>query len=259
MAGLMVALCSVLGLAVRSFLNVVICRVPQRMSIVSPPSACPGCEAPILARDNVPVLSWLALQGRCRRCSMTIAWRYPAVELLTTVVFAGVAWKFAESWVLPAYLVFAGVAVALAFIDVDTHKLPDVIVLPTYPVILVLLTGASALEGDWWALTRAVIAGAILWLFYFVLAVSWPGGMGFGDVKLAGVVGMLLGWLGWGAVVVGGFGAFIFGGLASAVLLAMGRVGRKDGVPFGPWLLLGGFLGIFVGEPLWDLYLFAVL
>lgn len=254
-----IILCAALGLAVGSFLNVVIWRVPQGASIVSPPSACPGCDAPILARDNVPVVSWLALRGRCRGCSMSISARYPLVESLTALLFACVGWMFAESWALPAYLVFAGVAVALAFIDLDTHKLPNVIVLPTYPVLLVLLVVASALEGDWWALIRAVIAGATLWLFYFVLAVAWPGGMGFGDVKLAGVVGMLLGWLGWGAVVVGGFGAFVLGGIASAVLLAMGRVGRKDGVPFGPWLVLGGFLGIFFGEPLWDLYLSTVV
>ena len=185
---------------------------------------------------------------------MSISWRYPAVELLTAVVFAALAWKFAESWALPAYLVFGAVAVALAFIDFDTHTLPNVIVLPTYPVILVLLALSCMIEGDWWALIRAMIAGAALWGFYFILAVAWPGGMGFGDVKLAGVVGMLLGWVGWGAVVVGGFGAFVLGGIASAVLMATGRVGRKDGVPFGPWLLLGGCLGIFLGEPLWDLY-----
>lgn len=259
MTGPIVVLCVLLGLAVGSFLNVVIWRVPQKVSIVSPPSACPGCDTPILARDNVPVLSWLALRGQCRRCSMAIAWRYPTVELLTAVIFGALAWSFAETWALPAYLVFGGVAVALAFIDIDTHTLPNVIVLPSYPVILVLLSGASALEGDWWALIRAVIAGAVLWVFYFILAVAWPGGMGFGDVKLAGVVGIVLGWLGWGAVVVGGFGAFIFGGIASAVLMAMGRVGRKDGVPFGPWLLLGGFLGIFAGERLWDLYLSIAL
>ena len=259
MAPVVVVLCTVLGLAVGSFLNVVIWRVPQGASIVSPPSACPGCDAPILARDNVPVLSWLALRGRCRRCSMAIAWRYPAVELMTAAIFAGLAWKFAESWALPAYLVFGGVAVALTFIDIDTHTLPNAIVLPSYPVVLALLAMASALEGDWWALVRAVIAGVALWVFYFTLAVAWPGGMGFGDVKLAGVVGMVLGWLGWGCVVVGGFGAFIFGGLAAAVLMALGRVGRKDGVPFGPWLLLGGFLGIFLGEPLWRFYLAVVL
>lgn len=252
---IIVVLCATLGLAVGSFLNVVIWRVPRGASIVSPSSACRGCEAPILARDNVPVFSWLALRGRCRRCSMSIAGRYPAVELLTAVLFGVLAWVFAESWALPAYLVFAGVAVALAFIDLDTHRLPNIIVLPTYPVVLVLLAGASALEGDWWSLVRAVIAGAALWLFYFALAVAWPGGMGFGDVKLAGVVGLVLGWLGWGPVVVGGFGAFVCGGIASAVLMAMGRVGRKDGVPFGPWLLTGAFLGIFAGEPLWDLYL----
>lgn len=259
MTGPVVVLCAVLGLAVGSFLNVVIWRVPQKVSVVAPPSACPGCESPIRARDNVPVLSWLLLRGRCRQCAMSIAWRYPAVELLTAVVFGAVAWKFAESWALPAYLVFAGVAVALAFIDVDTHRLPNVIVLPSYPVILVLLVGASALGGDWGALVRAVVAGATLWVFYFVLAVAWPGGMGFGDVKLAGIVGMVLGWLGWGALVVGGFGAFILGGMASGVLLALGRVGRKDGVPFGPWLLLGALAGIFVGEQVWEYYLSIAL
>lgn len=259
MTVLVVVLCSILGLAVGSFLNVVVWRVPRGESIISPPSACPGCGRAIRARDNVPVLSWLILRGRCRDCSMSISARYPLVELLTAVVFGIMAWTFSESWALPAYLVFGAIAVALAFIDLDTHTLPNAIVLPAYPVIGGLLVVGSALEGDWWALVRAGIAGVVLWTFYFVLAIAWPGGMGFGDVKLAGVVGLVLGWCGWGSVVVGGFGAFLLGGVAAGVLMASGRVGRKDGVPFGPWLLLGALIGIVAGETLWSSYLAIAL
>ena len=186
---------------------------------------------------------------------MQISARYPLVEALTAVLCALVALQFGVSWALPAYLVLVFLTVALTFIDIDTHTLPNVIVLPAYPVMIALLVVASAGTGDWWALGRALISGALLWVFYFVLAIAWPGGMGFGDVKLAGVVGLSLGWLGWGALVVGGFGAFILGGVLSGVLIALGRVGRKDGLPFGPCLLAGAFVGVFFGERLWSLYL----
>lgn len=258
MTAVIVVLCTLLGLAVGSFLNVVIWRVPRGESIVAPPSACPVCGTPIKARDNVPLVSWLMLRARCRSCSAPISARYPLVELLTGLLFGAVAWEFAQSWALPAYLVLAGVAVALAFIDLDTHTLPNAIVLPTYPVLIALLAVASAGEGDWGALVRAGIGGAILWVGYFILAVAWPGGMGFGDVKLAGVVGIGLAWVGWGALLVGGFGAFVLGGIASLVLMALGRLGRKDGVPFGPWILVGGFVGIFAGQRVWEFYLSVV-
>jgi leader peptidase (prepilin peptidase)/N-methyltransferase len=250
-----------LGLLIGSFLNVVVYRVPAGMSISSPPSACPGCHAPIKAYDNVPVLSWLALKGRCRSCSTTISARYPIVELATGGFFALVAaavwpWAAVPTEAAPlvaallelvAFLWLAGASVALAIIDVEHHRLPDAIVLPSYAVGLVLLGASSALSGEWDALLRGVVGMAALFVFYLALALVKPGAMGLGDVKLAGVLGLWLGWLGWGELVVGAFAAFLLGGLFSIVLLATRRAQRTGGIPFGPWMLAGAWVGVLVG------------
>lgn len=245
----------VLGLAIGSFLNVVAWRVPREESLVHPPSACPACAAPIRRRDNVPVVSWLVLRGRCRDCGAPISRRYPIVETTTALVFVGVTLTIGLSWALPAYLFLGAIAVVLTLIDIDVHRLPDQIVLPSYVVVAALLVLASWGEGDWSALVRALIAGAGLFAFYFAVMVAYPSGMGFGDVKLAGVLGMALGWLGWGAFAVGAFGAFLLGGVFSALLLVLRRVDRKSGIPFGPWMIGGAALGILVGEQLWSAYL----
>ncbi|WP_343048105.1 prepilin peptidase [Cellulomonas humilata] len=244
-----------LGLLVGSFLNVVIWRVPRGESIVSPPSACPKCGARIRARENIPVVSWLLLRGRCRSCRASISARYPLVELGTGLLFAAVGWWAGLSAELPAFLYLAGISVALTFIDLDTHRLPDAIVLPAYPVGLVLLSLASWANDDWWALARGGIGAAALFALYFVLMVVRPGGMGFGDVKLAGVLGLYLAWVGWAALVVGAFAAFLVGGVLSIVLLLSGRATRKSGIPFGPFMLLGAWIGIAAGEPLAAAYL----
>lgn len=245
----------VMGLLIGSFLNVVVWRVPRGASVVSPPSACPGCDHEIRARDNVPVVSWLLLRGRCRDCAAPIAARYPLVEAATASLFVVVALRIGWSWALPAFLYLAAIGLALALIDLDTHRLPDAIVLPSYPVAAALLVLASWGEGDWAALVRAAIGGAVLWVLYFALAVAKPGGMGFGDVKLAGVLGMYLGWVGWGALVVGAFAAFLLGGVFSIGLLLSGRAGRGSGIPFGPWMIGGAAVGVLVGEAVWSAYL----
>lgn len=245
----------VMGLLIGSFLNVVVWRVPRGASVVSPPSACPGCDHEIRARDNVPVFSWLLLRGRCRDCSEPIAARYPLVEAATASLFVVVALRIGWSWALPAFLYLAAIGLALALIDLDTHRLPDAIVLPSYPVAAALLVLASWGEGDWAALVRAAIGGAALWVLYFALAVAKPGGMGFGDVKLAGVLGLYLGWVGWGALVVGAFAAFLLGGIFSIGLLLSGRAGRGSGIPFGPWMIAGAAIGVLVGEAVWSAYL----
>lgn len=252
-AGLVVL--GIVGLVIGSFLNVVIWRVPRGESIVAPPSACPRCGHRIRARDNVPVLSWLALRGRCRDCGEPISARYPLVELATGLVFVAVGVRFGWAPELPAYLYLAGIGLALTLIDLDTHRLPDPIVLSAYPVLGVLLAAASGAAGDWPALLRAAIGGAILWVLYFALMAAKPGGMGFGDVKLAGVLGAGLAWLGWGSLIVGAFAAFLLGGLYGVGLIVMRRGGRKTRVPFGPWMVAGAAVGVAVGQPLWAAYL----
>lgn len=251
----MYLLVGLLGLAVGSFLNVVIWRVPRGGSVVSPPSACPGCGHRIRPWDNVPVASWLLLRGRCRDCGEPISVRYPLVELLTSVVFVLALARFGVTVELGAYLVLVAVYVALALIDLDTQRLPDVLTLGVLPPFVALLAGASASSGDWAALVRALIAGAALFAFYFLLLVIYPGGMGFGDVKLAASVGVALGYLGWGALGVGAFAAFLLGGIFGVALMLAGKKGRRDGVPFGPWMVLGAVIGIGCGESIWSAYL----
>jgi leader peptidase (prepilin peptidase) / N-methyltransferase len=247
----------VVGLIIGSFLNVVVWRVPRGESIVSPPSACPRCGHEIRARDNVPVLSWLILRGRCRDCGEPIAVRYPLVESATGLIFALTAWFTGWSWALPALLYLAAIGVALALIDIDVKRLPDAIVLPSYAVGAALLALASWNPGgnpDWGAMAGAAIGCAALFAIYFVAVVVYPAGMGLGDVKLAGVLGLYLGWFGWGTLFIGWFAAFLLGGIYAVALLVAGRAGRRSGIPFGPWMLLGAALGIAVGQPIWDWY-----
>ncbi len=244
-----------IGLLIGSFLNVVIHRVPAGESIVSPPSRCPGCGNLISPRDNIPVISWLLLRGRCRTCHEPISARYPLVELLTAAVFALMAWRFGLAWDLPAYLYLGAVGVALAAIDLDTKRLPNVIVLPSYPVAAVLFLLPALLEGQWDNYVRAIAGATALFGVYFLLALIHPAGMGFGDVKLAGVLGAYLGWLGWAALVVGGFLGFALGAVVGVAMMVAGRAGRRTALPFGPFMLLGTLLAIFLAEPLSQWYL----
>ncbi|NMR20163.1 A24 family peptidase [Cellulomonas fimi] len=263
MTVLLLVLVAVLGLAVGSFLNVVVWRLPRGESLASPPSACPRCGHAIRPRDNVPVLSWLLLGGRCRDCRTPISVRYPLVEAATAVLFVLAGLRFGLEppglWAVPAFLYLAAVSVALALIDIDTHTLPNRIVLPSYVVGGVLLAVASAGTGDWAALLRGGLGLVVLWVAYFAMVMAYPRGMGFGDVKLAGVLGLYLGWVGWGALAVGAFAAFALGGVFALGLLLTRRAGRKSGIPFGPWMLLGAGVGVAWGERLWALYLGAVL
>ncbi|SEC90238.1 type 4 prepilin peptidase 1 Aspartic peptidase. MEROPS family A24A [Amycolatopsis tolypomycina] len=253
MAVLVVA-AGVLGLLVGSFLNVVIHRVPRGESVVRPPSHCPGCGQAIKARHNVPVVGWLVLRGRCAGCGTRISVRYPLVELGTAVLFALLALRL-DPPALPAFLYFGAIGIALALIDLDVRRLPDAIVLPSYPVLLVLLAASAWWRDDWWSLARAGIGGAALFAFYLLLALAYPAGMGFGDVKLAGILGGILAYLSWPALLVGAFGGFLLGALAGVVVLATRKGGRKTALPFGPFMIAAALLAIFAAGPLGAAYL----
>lgn len=252
---------ALLGLAIGSFLNVVIYRLPAGLSIVRPPSHCPACDAPIRARHNVPVLGWLMLRGRCADCGAPISPRYPLVELGTGVLFVLatlLAWNRAQLPLAPALLYLAAIGMALAFIDLDVRRLPNAIVLPSYPVLAALLLFASAWSGDWWALARAGIGGIALFGFYLLLVLVYPAGMGWGDVKLSGLLGAVLGYVGWSALIVGAFAGFFFGAIVAVIALALGRAGRKSALPFGPFMIIGAAFGIALGGWVGGLYLGAL-
>nr|WP_229828546.1 A24 family peptidase [Flavimobilis marinus] len=251
----LLALVGVFGLAVGSFLNVVISRVPRGESVVRPASRCPGCGSPIRAWQNIPVVSWLLLRGRCRSCREPISVQYPLVELVTAVLFVLVVVRLDWTWSVPVYLYLTAIGVALLVIDLQTHRLPNAIVLPSYPVVAVLIGLAGWGEGDGTALIRALVGAAVLFGAYFAMALAYPGGMGFGDVKLAGLLGAGLGYLGWGELAVGGFSAFLLGGIFSIGLLLLKRAGRKSGIPFGPWMIAGAAVGFAAGGALFDAYL----
>ncbi|MEL0625960.1 prepilin peptidase [Salinibacterium amurskyense] len=258
---LLVVFAVILGLAVGSFLNVVVWRLPRGENLTSPPSACPKCEHRIRWYDNVPVVGWLVLRGRCRDCSEPISARYPLVEAATAVAFGlTAAFIGAETsliWPLPAFLYLAAISIALTLIDLDTQTLPNRIVLPSIVVGAVLLAVASAGTGNWGALLGALAGGAALFVFYFIIAIVQPRGMGMGDVKLAAVLGLYLGWLGWGVVAVGAFAAFLLGGVFAIALLIIRRAGRRTAIPFGPWMIAGAWVGIAFGSQLWNGYMVA--
>jgi leader peptidase (prepilin peptidase)/N-methyltransferase len=260
------ALAGVLGLAIGSFLNVVVHRVPRRLSVLRPASACPGCGTAIAPRDNVPVLSWLLLRGRCRTCHMAIPARYPLVEGLTAVAFIAVAVRFAPAGGDPAALVadvltlvaflwLTGAAIALAAIDAELRRLPDRIVLPSMLLGAALLAAAAGLTGDAAAAIDAAAGALGSFVLYLALALVRPGGMGMGDVKLAALLGLHLGFLGLAPLLVGLFAAFLLGGLAGLAVVLVGRGSRTTAIPFGPWMIAGAGIGIFFGEPLAAAYL----
>jgi leader peptidase (prepilin peptidase)/N-methyltransferase len=237
---------AVIGAILGSFLNVLIHRLPRGESLVSPSSRCPECETPIAPYDNVPLLSWLILRGRCRHCEARISPRYPAVELLTAASFAAVVGVrgFDEGLVLE--LPFVACLIALAGIDLDHKLLPNKIV---YPMAAYGLVAAIVVETD--DIVEHLIAGAGAFAFLLVALLAYPRGMGMGDVKLAGAMGLYLGL----SIVPAMLAAFLSGTIVGLVIIAReGAAARKKAVPFGVFLALGGLVGVLAGPELIELY-----
>jgi leader peptidase (prepilin peptidase)/N-methyltransferase len=235
-----------LGLLIGSFLNVVAYRLPRGESLLWPASHCPECEAPIKPYDNLPVLSWLLLRGKCRNCGTHISPRYPAIELLTAVAFGAIVLTRGLDRDLIWELPFAAMLIAVAGIDLEHRIIPNKVMLPS--AVFAVAT-AIALRPD--AIVELAIAGAGAFAAFLLAALAYPSGMGMGDVKLAGVMGLFLG----KAVIPALFIAFLAGTLVGVAVIAKhGAEGRKKGVPFGPFLALGGLVGLLAGTELIHLY-----
>ena len=242
------ALAGAFGLLVGSFLNVVAYRLPRGESVVFPASHCPSCDTPIKPYDNLPVLSWLWLRGRCRSCNTSISPRYPIVEAVTAALLVAVVLdKGADSdaWLGIAFVILL---VPVTLIDLDHRIIPNTLMLvgTVVSVALVLLTDPGAL-------TEHLIAAAAAGGFLLVAALAYPAGMGMGDVKLAAVMGLFLG----RNVAPAMFVALITGSLVGAAIIAKkgAKEGRKTGIPFGPYLAFGGLVGLFAGDAMVDWYL----
>jgi leader peptidase (prepilin peptidase)/N-methyltransferase len=233
------------GLAVGSFLNVVAARIPLKRSIVSPGSACPSCGTSLAWYDNIPLVSYAVLRGRCRHCGVSISWRYPVVEATTALLVAGCGLKFGYSWDFLVAATFCAVLVAISATDLERRIIPNRIVLPATAVLLAAQTILH--PSVWW-----LVAGLCAAAFFLIAALVYPGGMGMGDVKLALLLGVVLGRAVPVALLVGMVSALV---PSFAILAKHGRAGRKMTIPFGPFLALGGVVALFAGNPILDWYL----
>lgn len=242
--------CLLLGLAVGSFLNVVIYRVPRGESIVAPGSHCPACGVPIRGRDNIPILSWLMLRGKCRSCGASISPRYILVESMTGALFAGVAARLGYSGQLPAFLaLFAGL-VALSCVDIELLILPKRIVYPTGIVVAAAFVADAIATGEWGRLVTAALCAAAWFALFFLLNLASPRILGFGDVRLAPVLGLALGWLGVPYVLLGFFAANLIGAIIGVTLIATKKLARSQPIPYGVFLAAGATLAVFAGPEL---------
>jgi leader peptidase (prepilin peptidase) / N-methyltransferase len=242
------ALAGAFGLIVGSFLNVVAYRLPRGESVVFPASHCPSCDTPIKPYDNVPVLSWLVLRGRCRSCHKSISARYPIVEAVTAALLVAVVLAEgadSDAWLGLAFVILL---VPVTLIDLDHRIIPNTLMLigTVVAVALVLLTDPGAL-------TEHLIAAAAAGGFLLIAALAYPAGMGMGDVKLAAVMGLFLGRNVGPAMLI----ALLTGSVVGAAIIAKkgAKEGRKTAIPFGPYLAFGGLVGLFAGDAIVDWYL----
>jgi leader peptidase (prepilin peptidase) / N-methyltransferase len=266
-----IAAAVLVGLAIGSFLNVVIHRLPRMMenewraqcaelegkpptdagryNLLVPRSQCPACATPIRARDNIPIISWLLLGGKCAKCKAPISVRYPIVELLTAALSGLIAWRFGFGWTSGLVLVFTWTLVALTFIDADTTLLPDDLTLPLLWLGL-LANLAGLIPGV--TLRDAVIGAAVgylaLWTIYWAFKLATgKEGMGYGDFKLLAALGA---WMGWKALLPVVLLSSVVGAIVGIVLIVLARRGREIPIPFGPYLATAGFIVMLAGERL---------
>lgn len=245
--------CIVMGLLIGSFLTVVVDRVPRGASVVQPPSACGACGNRLTALDLVPIASWLVLRGKCRHCRTSIGYEPLIIEFATAAIFVLFGLKFGADPVLPAFCVLGAALVALVWIDLHEFRLPREITYTAFLISSILIVIAALANGEperiWMAALGAAIALALMALIY---AVS-RGGMGDGDVRLAPLLGLHLGYLNPGIAPVGLFFGFLIGAVVGVLAMAVGKAGRKTALPFGPFLAVGAVAAVFCGQWFIDL------
>lgn len=242
----------ILGLIIGSFLNVCICRIPREESIVLPASRCPKCHIPLKFYDNIPVISYIFLGGRCRGCGEKISWQYPFVELLTGALFLALGWRFGPSWPLIPYLVFTSSLIIIAFIDIEHLIIPDIISLPGILLgfLISFLPFMSVRPLD--SLIGIFAWGGCFWLIAIIGRWIWKrDALGGGDIKLIAMIAAFLGWRG-GLITV--FWASLIGSSWGGFLMLIKRKGRKDLIPFGPFLCLGALISLFYGPEMIQWY-----
>jgi leader peptidase (prepilin peptidase) / N-methyltransferase len=245
----------VAGLVVGSFLTVVVERVPERRSVVRPGSACSNCGTRLAARDLVPVVSWLIARGRCRQCGAAIGAEPLVVELATAVVFVSFGFRFGWSWELPAFLVLGSALVALSAIDFRTKRLPRGITHTAALLAAPWLVAAALVADEPSRIVTALVGAVASFIAFFAIFVLARGGFGDGDVRLAPLLGLHLGWIRLGLVPLGLFLGFLLGAVVGVVMLVAGRAGRRSALPFGPFMAAGAVIAVLFGEPMVDMWL----
>lgn len=245
----------VFGSLIGSFLNVCIYRLPRNLSIISPSSRCPSCNIPIKAYDNIPLLSFLLLGGKCRYCKARISLRYPLVEALNALLYAAVLWRFGFGWHMPVLFAFCSAMIVITFIDLDFQIIPDTITLPGIPLGLIAASlllpdpfDRSSILGFQGALI-GLLSGGVL---FYAIAVFSRGGMGGGDIKMMAMVGSFMGWK---SMLLTTFGGSLLGSFVGIFLMVVKGKGRKTKVPFGPFLAAGALISLFYGQEILSLYL----
>jgi len=243
----MALICAIFGLAVGSFLNLCIDRLPQRESIISPSSHCASCGHPLSASDLIPLLSYLLLRGRCRYCGAPIPWRLPLVEIATGLLFALLWHRYGPTsqWALAA--IYTCILIIIFFIDLKHHLVLNQVI---YPAIILALLAAPLTPNH--SARGLLLGGLIGFALLFLIASLYPAGMGMGDVKLAAFIGLVVG---SPSILIALFVSFVVGGLAAGWLLLSGAKGRRDPVPFAPFLVAGGMVAMLYGEEILDWYL----
>jgi leader peptidase (prepilin peptidase)/N-methyltransferase len=238
---------AIFGAAIGSFLNVVIDRLPEKRSIVSPPSHCDHCERKLNLLELIPILSYLILAGKCRTCKERIPLRNLFVEILTSVAFFLIWLQYDLSWQTLIYSIYVSLLILMGSIDLEHQKIPNILVYPAIGIGLVMIP-LLHLSTPWMMLAGGILGFGVL----FLIAVIAPGAMGMGDVKLVLFLGIILG---FPEIVLTLFLAFVIGGLVAGILLALKKLGKKDTIAFGPFLALAGFITLLYGSQILDWWL----